>query len=296
MQTVRYLNTEPLSIAYEEYGPPDGAPVVLVHGFPDDASSWRPVAEALASEGLRVIAPFLRGVGPTRFREASRSRSGQLGALVGDLVDVLDGLELPTATLAGQDWGARVVQGVAALHPDRVEHVVSLGSYGLTWADGDGFPPPPVLHALWYQYVLMLDLGEALLRVDPTPFCRYLWDTWSPTWASRGQAFDAVSGSLQNPNFADVVLSAYRHGRGAATTDPVYDHIDAALDAGPRIEVPSIVLLGADDGVEQPSAEDTRDATFFSRLLERRILPDVGHFVHREAPGTVAAAILAGAR
>lgn len=296
---VEQVRTAVLDIAYEARGPADGRPVVLVHGFPDDARSWDRVAAELAGHGCRVIAPYLRGVGPTRFRDDSTPRSGQLGALVDDLVALLDALELPTATMAGQDWGSRAVQGVAALHPQRVEHLVTLGTYGLTWDDGEGFPPPRVLHALWYQWVLMLDqwvlmldLGPALLRYARDEFCSYLWEAWSPTWPGRQEAFAHVRPSLENPDFTDVVLSAYRHGRGEAVTDPRYGDVDAALAAGPTIDVPTTILLGADDGVELPQAEDPRDARFFTHIRERRLLPGVGHFPHREDPATVAAALL----
>lgn len=288
----KQVSTAVLDIAYEEYGPSDGGPVVLVHGFPDDARSWDEVAAELAAQGHRVVAPYLRGFGPTRFRSPEAPRSGQLGALVDDLVCLLDALELPTVTLAGQDWGSRAVQGVAALHPGRVSHLVTMGSYGLTWDDGDGFPPPPVLHALWYQWLLLLDLGPALLRFDRDAFCAYLWDVWSPTWPERQRAFARMRPALDNPDFADVVLSAYRHGRAEAVTDPRYDHLDAALSAGPAIGVPTTLLLGADDGVELPQAEDPRDTRYFPRLLQRRLLPGVGHFPHREDPHAVAEALL----
>lgn len=184
------------------------------------------------------------------------------------------------------------MQGVAALHPQRVERLVTLGTYGLTWDDAEGFPPPRVLHALWYQWVLMLDLGPALLRYARDEFCSYLWDAWSPTWPGRQEAFAHARPSLANPDFPDVVLSAYRHGRGEAVTDPRYDDLEAALAAGPTIDVPTTILLGADDGVELPQTEDPRDGRFFTRIRERRLLPGVGHFPHREDPATVAAALL----
>lgn len=287
------LTTDVLEIGYREHGPATGRVVLLLHGFPDDASSWDAVAGALAAEGARVLAPHSRGVGPTRFVDDASPRTGQLGALVTDVVAFLDALDVQRVTVAGQDWGARVGQGLAALHPERVEHLVSLGSYGLSW-DDDGFPPPQALHVLWYQWVLMLDFGPALLRYDPRArdrFHAYLWDAWSPTWPGRQQAFESVRASLGHADLAEVVLSAYRHGRADTVTDPRYDEVDAALAAGPRIDVPATILLGADDGIEQPVDDDPRDDRYFTRLRSRRLLAGVGHFPHREAPDAVAEAL-----
>jgi len=289
-----HVTTSALEVGYRAVGPVVGPVVLLLHGFPDDASSWDAVAGRLAEQGRRVLAPHLRGVGPTSFRSAGIPRSGQLGALVTDAIEFLDALGVDRVVVAGQDWGARIAQGVAALQPQRVEHLVSLGSYGLTWDDG-GFPPARVLHALWYQWVLLLELGPAMLRYDPTArnaFYSYLWDVWSPSWPQRQAAFDAVRDSLSNPDFTEVVLSAYRHGRADTVADPHYDTVDAALDAGPQVTVPTTILLGADDGVEQPTPDEQRDAAFFPQLRGRRLLPGVGHWPHQEAPDEVAAALL----
>lgn len=291
--------TDVLSIGYEHWGESSSdATVVALHGFPDDARSWEHVGRRLAADGVRVVAPYLRGFGPTEFLRADTPRSGQLGALVADLVAFLDGLGVDRVTVVGQDWGSRAGQGLAALHPARVDHLVSLSSYGLSW-DDEGFPPPPVLQALWYQWVLLTDLGPAMMRFDPgarTAFLRHLWDVWSPTWPGRGEAFRAAADSLDNADLVEVVLSAYRHGRAEAVSDPRHDDVDTALAAGPVVDVPATVLLGADDGVELPREEDQRDARFFPRLVERRLLPGVGHFVHREAPDAVADAVLAAVR
>lgn len=292
----KYVTTDILELAYLEHGPASGRPVLLLHGFPDDATSWDAVADRLAGHGARVLAPHTRGVGPTRFRLDETSRTGQLGALVTDAVAFLDALGVRRVTVAGQDWGARVAQGLAALHPERVEHLVSLGSYGLSWEDG-GFPPPKVLHALWYQWLLMLELGDALLRYDldaRTGFFAYLWDVWSPTWTGRQQAFSSVRASLTGPDLADIVLSAYRHGRTDTITDARYDDVEAALAAAPRVEVPTTVLLGADDGIEQPAVDDPRDTHFFPHLRSRLLLEGVGHWPHRGAPDLVADALSGG--
>ena len=185
-----HVTTDVLEIAYEEHGPPDGPLVVCVHGFPDDATSFDAVGGLLAQQGYRVLAPHLRGFGPTRFLHDATPRSGQLGALVADLLAFVDAMDLDRVTLVGQDWGSRAAQGVAAMHPERVEHLVSLGSYGLSWEDGDGFPPPLVLHTLWYQWLLLLDLGEAVLHADRRAFLGFKGSSQHPDegWAGVGRA------------------------------------------------------------------------------------------------------------
>lgn len=288
---MKTLRTSVLDIAYEEWAPadPTGTPVVLVHGFPDDARSWAPVAEALAARGRRVVAPYLRGFGPTRFLDDATPRSGQVGALTQDLLDLLDGLGLDRAVLAGQDWGARAVQGVAAVAPDRVERLVSLGGYALSWDQG-GQPSYPQLHALWYQFLLRAGWGEGILRMDPAGFNRYLWRVWSPTWgpeAAVDEAFAAMAPSLANPDFADVVLAGYRD-------EPLDDHyaeLEARLAEGPAITVPTVVLYGADDGLEPEGPDAEGDAKRFTALIEARTVQDAGHFLHRERPDAVLAAL-----
>jgi pimeloyl-ACP methyl ester carboxylesterase len=286
------LRTAVLDLAHEVWSPPaeTGTPVVLVHGFPDDARSWAPVAEALAADGRRVVAPYLRGFGPTRFLDDATPRSGSVGALTQDLLDLLDGLGLERVVLAGQDWGARAVQGVAAVAPDRVERLVSLGGYALSWDQG-GPPSYPQLHALWYQFLLRSGWGEGLLRMDPVGFSRYLWRVWSPTWTDGvDAAFDAMAPSLANPDVADVVLAAYRD----EPLDDRHAALDARLAEGPAVTVPTVLLHGGDDGLEPEGPDSDGDAKRFPALLEARTVAGAGHFLHRERPDAVLAALRAG--
>jgi pimeloyl-ACP methyl ester carboxylesterase len=210
--TTRSVRTPVLEIGYREQGAPDAPPVVLVHGFPDDAGSWDAVAGALAAAGRRTLAPYLRGFGPTRFLSDDTVRSGQPAALAQDLVEFADALGLDRFVLVGHDWGATAAQAVSALHPERVERLVSFLGYSISWDAAGGPPSYAQLHALWYQFVLNSSLGEALLRSDRRGFCRYLWEAWSPTWRFPESEFEAAAASFDNPDFAEIVLHTYRYG------------------------------------------------------------------------------------
>lgn len=283
--------TSVLNLAYETWGPSEGPPVLLLHGFPDDARSWDTVAKGLASAGHWVIAPYLRGFGLTWFLDDATPRSGQLAALVTDVLELADGLGLERFTLVGHDWGARAAQAVAALHPERVEQLVSFTDYEVAWND-EGFPPYKTLHALWYQWVLLSEMGSPLLYADRRGFCRYLWRAWSPTWNFTDE-FDEAAPSFDNPDFVEVVLSAYRHGRHEdAASDPRYADREAKLAAGPEITVPTTLLIGADDGIVQPHPGDERWQMHFTGEVDRRLLEGVGHFPHRERPEAVIEAVL----
>ena len=288
------IRTDVLELAYEQWGPTDslgGTPVVLVHGFPDGAAGWADVARPLAEHGRRVLAPSLRGFAPTRFLDDATVRSGQVAALTHDLLYLLDALALDRVVLAGQDWGARAAQGVAAVYPGRVERLVSVGGYALSWEQGDGGPPSyPQLQALWYQFLLQTGWGEGVLRMDPVGFSRHLWRIWSPTWSGVDEAFATAAPALQGPDFAPVVLSAYR----GEPVDDRYADLEARLAAGPAVEVPTVLLYGADDGIEPDGPDPEGDAKRFPGLLDARTVRGAGHFLHRERPDVVVDAVTGG--
>lgn len=295
------VRTPLLEIAYEERGAPEDPPVVLAHGFPDDARSWDAVSGTLAGAGYRTLAPYLRGFGPTRFLSDDTPRSGQPAALAQDLLEFADALGLERFVLVGHDWGATAAQSVAALHPERVERLVSFLGYSLTWdAEGGGPPSYAQLHALWYQFLLNSGLGEGILRADRRGFCRYLWETWSPTWRFPEEEFGAAAPSFDNPDFAEVVLHAYRYGSpfglsgDEAPGDPRYAELEAWLSAGPPIDVPTVVLQGADDSLEAEGPKPSASDRLFTGGFARRVVEGAGHFPHREKPGAVVEAVLAG--
>ena len=291
MNQAKTVTTSQLDMAYYEQGEGDRA-VILLHGFPDEAWGWQAVSEGLAAQGFHTYAPYLRGFGPTRFLSNDIPRSGQLAALVTDILEFADALGLERFTLVGHDWGARAAQGVAALYPERVEHLISFTKYELAWSD-EGFPPFETLHALWYQWVLLSEMGPPLLYAVRKGFCRYLWQVWSPTWDFSDEEFENAATAFENPDFVEVVLSGYRYARvEGAVSDESLEKLEQQLAAGPTITVPTTLLIGADDGIVQPFPGDERWKQHFVGEASRRLLKGVGHFPHREAPGEVVGAIL----
>jgi pimeloyl-ACP methyl ester carboxylesterase len=283
-----------LDVAYLEFGPPDGPPAVLLHGFPYDARACTAAAERLAAEGVRCLVPYLRGYGPTRFLDPATPRSGEQAALGTDLLAFLDALGIARAVLAGYDWGGRAACVVSALWPDRAKGLVSCGvGYNIQNIPASGRPvAPEAEHRLWYQYYLHGERGRAGLAGGRDAFCRLLWQLWSPTWAFDAATYAATARSFDNPDFVDVVVHSYRHRFGLVPSDPALVEIEARLAAQPAISVPSIVLLGADDGVAPPSAADT-EARHFTGPYRREIVAGVGHNFPQEAPDAFAVAVRA---
>ena len=283
-----------LDVAYLEFGPPDGPPAVLLHGFPYDAQACTAAAAQLAGVGVRCLIPYLRGYGPTRFCDPATPRSGEQAALGSDLLAFLDALDIERAVLAGYDWGGRAACVVAALWPDRARGLVSCGvGYNIQNIPAAVQPvAPEAEHRLWYQYYLHGERGRAGLTENRDAFCRLLWQLWSPTWAFDDATFAKTSGSFHNPDFVDVVVHSYRHRFGRAPSAPALIEIEARLAAQPEIAVPSIVLLGADDGVTLPPATDT-DARHFTGPYRREIVAGAGHNLPQEAPDAFAAAVRA---
>ena len=285
------LRTATLEIAYEAHGPADGPPVVLLHGFPYSIDTWRNVAPALAAAGRRVIVPHLRGHGPTRFLSAATPRSGQQAALGADVRDLLDGLDLRGAVLAGYDWGGRGGCIAAALWPERIAGLVTIGGYNIQDIAASVRPGTAAQeHRYWYQYYFHTARGEAGLRQNRRDIVRLLWQLWSPCWAFDDATFDRTAVALDNPDWVDVVLQSYRHRFGYAPGDPALEPIEAALVAQPLIQVPTIILEGAQDGVTPPS--EPADTSRFTRLVRRTVIAGVGHNMPQERPEAVVQAVL----
>lgn len=282
-----------LDIAYLETGPADGPPVILLHGFPYDVHAYAAASEILAAAGRRCIVPFLRGYGPTRFLDPATPRSGQQAALGADLLALMDALSISSAVLAGYDWGGRAACIVAALWPDRARGLVSSGSgYNIQNIPQAGNPAAPEdEHRFWYQYYFHSERGRAGLAQNRGDLCRLLWKLWSPTWAFDEETFARTAASFDNPDFVEVVIHSYRHRFGGIPGDPTLDAIEKRLEAQPDIVVPTIVLQGADDGVDPPSEPDT-DAVHFTKY-EKRTVAGVGHNIPQEAPEAFADAVLA---
>ena len=287
-----HIRTSMLDVAYEAHGPVDGEPVILLHGFPYDPRGYDDIAPALAERGYRVLVPYLRGYGPTRFINAQVMRSGQQAALAKDLLDFMDALNIPQATLAGYDWGGRAACIVAALWPERVRGLVSGDGYNIQDIAKSLEPrPPETEHRLWYQFYFHTQRGVDGLTANRRAFCQLLWSLWSPSWAAGPSLYGQSAPSFDNPDFVDVVIHSYRHRFMYAPGDPALASIEQALALQPTITVPTISLCGADDGVGPTPLEDD-DAQHFSGVYRRQVLPGVGHNIPQEAPQATLAALL----
>ena len=288
MFTVR---TPLLDIACEIGGPADAPAVVLLHGFPYDARCFDEVVPILVGKGLRVVEPYVRGFGATRFLSGETMRSGQQAAIGQDLLDLLDGLRIERALLAGFDWGARAACVVAALWPARVTALVSCCGYQVQEIARAGEPADPEQERrYWYQYYFNTERGRAGLAANRRELCALLWKLWSPRSPFDAAAFGRTAESFDNPDFVDVSVHSYRHRYGYAPGDPRHEATEARLASLPRIGVPAITLHGDSDDVI-PLRTSESHARFFTGRYERRVLR-AGHNPPREAPADFARAIL----
>jgi pimeloyl-ACP methyl ester carboxylesterase len=290
----KLIETPVLRIAYEESGPSQGFPIVLLHGFPDDVRAWDDVATPLARAGYRVLVPYLRGYGPTQFLDSSAPRMGEQAAIGQDLIDFADALHLDRFALAGYDWGGRAAAIAAALHADRVRATVLIGGYTIQDTVGPSQPgTPEAEQRIWYQYYFNTERGRAGLKANRRSLCRFLWQTWSPSWHFSDETYNRTAVSFDNPDFVDVVIHSYRHRIGNAAGEPRFLAMEQQLAKRPKIQCPSITLYGADDGIARPPAESTlAERGAFSNLVARRVVEGVGHFMPREKPEAVSAAML----
>ncbi len=293
-----HVRTAALDVTYEESGSADGTPIVLLHGWPYDPRCYDEVIPPLAAAGCRVIVPYLRGFGATRFLSAETLRSGQQAALGNDLRELLDALGIERATLAGYDWGGRAACIVAALWPERVRGLVTGNGYNIQNIAASVKPVAPEQeHRFWYQYYFHTERGRAGLEQNRRALCRYIWQIWSPDWTFDDATYEKSAVSFDNPDFVAVTIQSYRHRFGYAAGDPALEPIEQRLAAQPAIAVPTIVLHGASSGIQPPAGSEAH-ARLFTGPYQRRVLPKIGHNLPQEAPRTVADAVLelAGAK
>ncbi len=285
------IRTTTLEIAYQESGPADGPVVILMHGFPDDVHAYDGVAPPLAADGCRVLVPWLRGYGRTRFLDGATPRSGQQAALGADLRDFMDALGIQQATLAGYDWGGRAACIVAALWPERIRGLVSITGYNIQNIPAAGKPASAMAEFRhWYQWYFHTERGRAGLTQNRHDICRLLWKLWSPNWQFDDATYQRTGESFDNPDFVDVVIQSYRHRYGNAPGDPALEPIEQRLAEQPNITVPTIVLHGAADGVGPPE-NSQRHARHFTSHFQRRVIPVAGHFLPNEVPDAVVQAV-----
>jgi len=281
-----------LRVAFEVAGPADGFPVILNHGWPDDVRTWDLVLPPLHRAGYRTYVPWLRGYGPTRFRDKTTPRSGEQAALGADLLALIDTLGIQRAVLAGYDWGGRAACVVAALWPERCIGLVSLNSYNIQDIAKAMVPARPDREVpLWYQYYFQLERGRAGLAANRRAITKLLWQQWSPGWPFDDACFERTAAAHDNPDYVDVVIHSYRHRFGLAEGDPQYAELQRKLAAQPPITVPTITLDGEEDGVALPT-DGRASAPKFSGHRVHRIIPRAGHNLPQEAPEAFAAAVL----
>jgi pimeloyl-ACP methyl ester carboxylesterase len=289
---MKTVQTPVLEIAYLESGPADGPVAILLHGWPSDVHDYDEVAPPLAKAGFRVLTPWLRGYGPTKFLDPATPRSGQQAALGADVRDFMDALSIRSATLVGYDWGGRAACVVAALWPERVSGLVAITGYGIQNIASSAQPGSVEQeYRYWYQWYFQTDRGRAGLETNRADIARRLWQLWSPNWNFDDATFQATAANFENPDFVDVTIQSYRHRYGNAPGDPAYDALETALAAQPKITVPTIILHGEADGVGSPASSIPRDHLFIGKMT-RHLIPRAGHFLSRENPADVVAAVI----
>jgi pimeloyl-ACP methyl ester carboxylesterase len=283
--------TSVLEIVYEEIGPQDGPPVILLHGWPDAPCGWSSVAKRLRASGWRTIIPYLRGSQPTRFLSPNTPRFGAGVALAQDAMDLADALGLKRFAVVGHDWGARAAYTMAALYPERLSAIAGLA---LAYQPHAAFKVPDLEQSrrFWYQWFQCIDGGVEVIRRDPVAFARIQWDTWSPPGWFDEADFAAAAESFHHPDWLAITLNAYRsRWLPNETKDAAYDSLQQNLTEIERLTVPTLMIQGASDRCDAPSESEGLDA-LFTGGYRRLLLGGVGHFPHREAPEAVAGAIL----
>jgi pimeloyl-ACP methyl ester carboxylesterase len=292
LEPLRYVDAGALNIAYYEDGPSDGPAVMLMHGFPYDIHSYVDVAPQLAAQGCRVIVPYLRGYGPTRFRDPATPRSGEQAAVGADLMALIDALGIKRAVFAGYDWGGRAACVAAALWPDRCRGLVSVNGYLIQNIAKAMVPMRPEQEvAYWYQYYFQLERGRAGLAANRHEITRVLWKQWSPTWHFDEAALERTAIAHDNPDYVDVVIHSYRHRFGLADGAPQYADLQRRLATLPAITVPTITLDGDADGVA-PATDGSASAAKFISRRSHRVIAQAGHNLPQEAPEAFAAAVM----
>ncbi|HEX8057144.1 MAG TPA: alpha/beta hydrolase [Novosphingobium sp.] len=292
MPPLKTVRTDLLEIAYAEYGPASGAPVILLHGWPYDIHAFAEVAPILAAKGYRVIVPHLRGYGTTRFLSAETKRNGEPAALAADALALMDALKIRSAVLGGFDWGARTADIVAALWPERVRGLVSVSGYliGSQAAGSQPLPPEAELQ-WWYQFYFATERGRAGYTKYRREFSKLIWRLASPKWAFDDATFDRSAAAFDNPDHVEIVIHNYRWRLGLAEGEARYADFEQRLAAAPAITVPTITMEGDANGASHPPPS-AYAAKFTGRYEHRTITGGIGHNLPQEAPQAFAQAML----
>ena len=290
---VKTVQTEVLEIAYEEHGPAEGFPVILMHGFPYDVRSFDGVPGPLVDRGFRVLLPYIRGYGQTRFLNPNEPRMAEQAAIGQDLIDFADVLGINQFAAAGFDWGNRAICISAILNPERIVAQVSCGGYSVQDTVNPGGPAPARFEALlWYQWYLNTERGARGLNENRHDIIRYLWDTWSPAWSYSDEDYARSAPSFDNPDFVDICVHSYRHRHVNAPGEQRFVEVERRLAERPVITVPAIVLRAAQSGFGPPSSDPLGDLARFSDLRARRIVDGAGHDLPAHRPDALVDALL----
>jgi pimeloyl-ACP methyl ester carboxylesterase len=289
---LKQIDAGDLNVGYAEAGPPGGSVVILLHGWPYDIHSFVDVAPSLASAGYRVIVPYLRGYGTTRFLSSDTPRNGQQSAVAVDIIALMDALKIQKATIGGFDWGARTADIIAALWPDRCNALVSVSGYLIGSQEAGKAPLPPMAELQWwYQYYFATERGREGYDKNRHDFSKLIWRLASPKWDFDDATFDRTAASFNNPDHVDVVIHNYRWRLGLAEGEAKYDDLEKQLAQAPVITVPTITLEGDANGAPHP--EPASYAKKFSgKYVNRLIVGGVGHNLPQEAPRAFAEAIV----
>ncbi|GGL04479.1 alpha/beta hydrolase [Sphaerisporangium melleum] len=290
--TLKQVKAGVLNVGYAESGPSRGPVVILLHGFPYDIQSFGAVAPLLAARGYRVIVPYLRGHGTTRFLSDRTFRNGQQAAVALDILALMDALMIEKAVIAGFDWGSRTADIIAALWPGRCKALVSVSGYLITDLAKNKEPlPPQAEYAWWYQYYFATERGRLGLERYRDEFVRLLWKTVSPTWKFDDATFERTAASFTNPDWVPVVIHNYRWRLSLAEGEPRYDDVERRLAGAPKIAVPTITIDAELDPFT-PAGNGSGYRDRFTGAYEHRALRGVGHNVPQEAPRAFAEAVI----
>ena len=290
--SLKQIDASVLNVGYAEAGPANGRPVILLHGWPYDIHSYVDVAPLLASAGYRVIVPYLRGYGMTRFLSSETFRNGQQSAIAVDIIALMDALKIERAIIAGFDWGARTANIIAALWPERCKALVSVSGYLIGSPEANKTPLPPQAELeWWYQFYFATERGRAGYEKYRHDFNKLIWQLASPQWHFDDATFERSATSFDNPDHVGIVIHNYRWRLGLAEGESKYDEIEKRLAAAPAIAVPTITLEGDANGAPHPDSS-TYARKFSGKYVHRIVNGGVGHNLPQEAPQEFAKAVV----
>src|SRR5579872_5507040 len=288
----KQINAGVLNIGYAEAGPATGQPVLLLHGWPYDIHSFVDVAPLLASKGYRVIVPYLRGYGTTRFLSSETFRNGQPSVVAVDILALMDALKIEKAILAGFDWGARTANIIAALWPERCKALVSVSGYLIGSQESGELPlPPPAEFQWWYQFYFATERGRVGYDKYRHDFSKLIWQLASPKWHFDDATFERSAAAFDNPDHVDIVVHNYRWRQGLAQGEAKYDALEQRLAPGPVITIPTITMEGDANGAPHPPPS-AYAAKFSGKYSHRTIAGGIGHNLPQEAPQAFAQAVI----